>query len=329
VISKEFPDSETRPMTSSTPAIAVQNLSYSYRDRMALDGVSFSVAEGEIFGLLGPNGGGKSTLFRILSTLLPIQQGAVSIAGLDLIKQQQSVRSILGVTFQSPSLDRKLTVLENLRHQGHLYGIASYELESRISSNLSALGVADRSGQLVSKLSGGLQRRVEIAKALLHRPRILLLDEPSTGLDPGAIIELWGHLRTLRQQMSLTILVSTHLLNEAENCDRLAILHLGKLVALDTPGALRSSVGGDCLTIQSHDSASTANLANQIGSRFSVPVVQVGDSLRIERERGHDLLRDIMAEFGSSITSITLGKPTLSDVFVQRTGQSLTAMELN
>jgi ABC-2 type transport system ATP-binding protein len=309
------------------PAITVQNLSYSYRDRVALDVLSFSVSEGEIFGLLGPNGGGKSTLFRILSTLLPVQQGIVTISGFDLVKQQRSVRRELGVTFQSPSLDRKLTVLENLRHQGHLYGIPKAELQPQITANLKALGVSDRASQIVSKLSGGLQRRVEIAKALLHRPRILLLDEPSTGLDPGAVLELWGHLRTLRQEMALTILVSTHLLNEAENCDRLAILHLGRLVAVDTPGGLRRSVGGDCLSIQAHDPACLASLASQIESRFSVSVTQVGELLQIKRETGHDLLRDIMVEFGSSITSVTLGKPTLSDVFVQRTGHSLTAAE--
>jgi ABC-2 type transport system ATP-binding protein len=314
-------------MFASVPAIAVQDVGYSYRDRRALDGVSFSVAEGEIFGLLGPNGGGKSTLFRILSTLLPVQSGNVSINGFDLVSQQRAVRSTLGVTFQSPSLDRKLTVLENLRHQGQLYGIPNAELKSRISANLTALGVADRSGQLVGKLSGGLQRRVEIAKSLLHRPRILLLDEPSTGLDPGAILELWGHLRELRKQMSLTILVSTHLLNEAENCDRLAILHLGRLVAVDTPGALRSSVGGDCLTIQSHDTGALTSLSRDIESRFQVSVQQVAGALRIERENGIDLLRDIMSEFGSSITSVTLGKPTLSDVFVQRTGQTLNSVE--
>ncbi|MDB5385497.1 MAG: drrA 1 [Planctomycetaceae bacterium] len=314
-------------MFASTPAIAVRNLSYSYLDRRALDGVSFSVTEGEIFGLLGPNGGGKSTLFRILSTLLPVQTGTVSIGEFDVTKQQRAVRGLLGVTFQSPSLDRKLTVRENLQHQGVLYGIPKAELQARIVSNLTALGVADRADQLVGKLSGGLQRRVEIAKSLLHRPRILLLDEPSTGLDPGAILELWSHLRELRKQMSLTILVSTHLLNEAENCDRLAILHLGRLVALDTPSSLRSSVGGDCLTIQSHDAGQLAILANDITSRLGVSVQKVGDVLRIERGNGLDLLRDIMSEFGSSITSVTLGKPTLSDVFVQRTGQTLSAAE--
>ncbi len=302
----------------TAPAISVQDVRFAYGERQALNGLTFAVNDGEIFGLLGPNGGGKSTLFRILSTLLPLQQGTAHVGGLDLKTQQALVRQILGVTFQSPSLDRKLTVQENLKHQGHLYGLSGTDLQSRIDQGLERLGVADRRRELVSKLSGGLQRRVEIAKSLLHRPKLLLLDEPSTGLDPGARIELWKYLRELRQEMSLTIVVTTHLLDEAEDCDRLGVLHEGQMVALDTPDALRSSVGGDCLTIRSRD---PERLANEISVKFGVTVHRVGDQLRIERAAGHDLLRDIVAQFGIAITSVTLGKPTLEDVFVQRTGK--------
>jgi ABC-2 type transport system ATP-binding protein len=305
-------------MSAAAPAIAVQDLRFAYGDRQALNGLTFSVNAGEIFGLLGPNGGGKSTLFRILSTLLPLQQGVANVGGFDLATQQSAVRQILGVTFQSPSLDRKLTVQENLKHQGHLYGLFGADLQARIAHGLERLGVADRRRELVSKLSGGLQRRVEIAKSLLHRPRLLLLDEPSTGLDPGARIELWKYLRELRQEMSLTIVVTTHLLDEAENCDRLGVLHEGQMVALDTPDALRGSVGGDCLTIRSRE---PERLARDITAQFGVAVQRVGDLLRIEREGGHDLLRDVVAQFGTAITSVTLGKPTLEDVFVQRTGK--------
>lgn len=305
-------------MSAAAPAISVQDVRFAYGERQALNGLTFSVNEGEIFGLLGPNGGGKSTLFRILSTLLPLQQGTANVGGFDLATQQSAVRQILGVTFQSPSLDRKLTVQENLKHQGHLYGLYGSDLHARMAHALERLGVADRRRELVSKLSGGLQRRVEIAKSLLHRPRLLLLDEPSTGLDPGARIELWKYLRELRQEMSLTIVVTTHLLDEAEDCDRLGVLHEGQMVALDTPDALRSSVGGDCLTIRSRE---PERLASDITARFGVAVQRVGDLLRIEHEGGHDLLRDVVAQFGSAITSVTLGKPTLEDVFVQRTGK--------
>jgi len=208
-------------MPASAPAISVQDVRFAYGERQALNGLTFSVNDGEIFGLLGPNGGGKSTLFRILSTLLPLRQGTAQVGGFDLTTQQAAVRQILGVTFQSPSLDRKLTVQENLKHQGHLYGLRGTDLQSRIDQGLERLGVADRRRELVSKLSGGLQRRVEIAKSLLHRPQLLLLDEPSTGLAPGARIELWKYLRDLRQEMSLTIVVTAHLPDEAEDFDRL------------------------------------------------------------------------------------------------------------
>ena len=305
-------------MSAAAPAISVQDVRFAYGERQALNGLTFSVNEGEIFGLLGPNGGGKSTLFRILSTLLPLQQGTANVGGFDLATQQSAVRQILGVTFQSPSLDRKLTVQENLKHQGHLYGLYGSDLHARMAHALERLGVADRRRELVSKLSGGLQRRVEIAKSLLHRPRLLLLDEPSTGLDPGARLELWKYLRELRQEMSLTIVVTTHLLDEAEDCDRLGVLHEGQMVALDTPDALRGSVGGDCLTIRSRE---PERLASDITAQFGVAVQRVGDLLRIEREGGHDLLRDVVAQFGTAITSVTLGKPTLEDVFVQRTGK--------
>lgn len=304
-------------MPASAPAIAVQDVRFAYGERQALSGLSFEVRGGEIFGMLGPNGGGKSTLFRILSTLLPLQQGSAQVGGYDLATQQPAVRQILGVTFQSPSLDRKLTVQENLKHQGHLYGLRGAELQSRITNGLDRLGVLDRRSEIVSTLSGGLQRRVEIAKSLLHRPSLLLLDEPSTGLDPGARLELWKYLRELRQEMSLTVVVTTHLLDEAENCDRLGLIHLGQMVALDTPEALRSSVGGDCLTIRARN---PEQLAATLGTEFGVTVHRVGDQLRLERERGHDLLREIVDRFGPQITSVTLGKPTLEDVFVQRTG---------
>ena len=307
-------------MSASAPAIMVQDVRFAYGDRQALNGLTFAVESGEIFGLLGPNGGGKSTLFRLLSTLLPLREGRVSVGGNDLATQQAQIRQILGVTFKSPSLDRKLTVQENLKHQGHLYGLRGVELQTRIDQGLERLGVADRRRELVGKLSGGLQRRVEIAKSLLHHPQLLLLDEPSTGLDPGARIDLWKFLRDLRRELSLTIVVTTHLLDEAEDCDRLGLLHQGQMVALDTPDALRSSVGGDCLTIRARE---PDQLASDIAVRLGVTLHRVGDQLRIERERGHDLLRDIVDHFGSAITSVTLGKPTLEDVFVQRTGHQL------
>ncbi|WP_437223172.1 ATP-binding cassette domain-containing protein [Planctomicrobium sp. SH661] len=305
-------------------AVVLEQLEYRYGERLALAGVSFEVASGEIFGLLGPNGSGKTTLFRILSTLLPVQNGSAVIGGHDVASDPDGVRRQIGVTFQSPSLDVKLTVKENLIHQGHLYGLSGKVLKSRCETVLEQLGVADRAHDFAEKLSGGLKRRVEIAKCLLHGPRILLLDEPSTGLDPGARHELWKILQSLRDTDGVTILVTTHLMEEADRCTQLAILDLGKLIAFGKPGELRSQVGGDSLTLQTDH---PDELRSKLESRYSVQVSRVGDSLRIERERGHELLSDIATTMPGEFRSLTLGKPTLEDVFIKLTGRGLQSVE--
>lgn len=303
-------------MTDS-PAIDVRSVSHRYGDRAALSEVTFAVAAGEIFGLLGPNGGGKTTLFRLVSTLLPIQSGSMAILGVDVSSHPATVRTRIGVTFQAASLDRKLTVRENLVHQGHLYGLHGRDLRSRIDRWLTQFGLADRVVDRVESLSGGMQRRVEVAKGLLHDPRLLLLDEPSTGLDPAARIDLWTSLRRLRDEQGVTVLVTTHLMEEAERCDRLGILDRGQLVALGSPSELRSSVGGDCVTI---DSPEPDELSRRLVDRFGLQPRRLGDQLRLEQSRGHELLRDIVDSFPDLIESVSLGKPTLEDVFIQRTG---------
>lgn len=301
----------------SLPAINIQGLTHRYGDRPALNGISFTVNSKDIFGLLGPNGGGKTTLFRVLSTLFPIQQGEVSVLGFDVRTSAADVRRRIGVTFQSPSLDAKLTVRENLRHQGHLYGLSGRALMTRIAALLDTLGLADRAADRVEQLSGGLKRRAEIAKGLLHDPQLLLLDEPSTGLDPGARHDLWRYLEQLRTQNGVTVLVATHLMEEAERCDRLAILDSGEIVALDSPEQLRASVGGDCLTVHCVDPDA---LGPRIDERFGVNSRRVGPSLRIEREAGHQLLRDLVEAYPEEVTAVSLAKPTLEDVFIDRTG---------
>jgi len=302
---------------SDTAAISVEALSYSYNERAALNEVSFQVKPQEIFGLLGPNGSGKTTLFRLLCTLMPVQSGTASLASSDVKTSPADVRRKIGITFQSPSLDDRLTVRENLKHHGHLYGLRGAELSSRIEQLLAHVGMTDRIHETVSRLSGGMKRRVEIAKGLLHRPEILLLDEPSTGLDPGARHDLWQYLRKLRDEQHVTILVTTHLMEEAEHCDRLAILNQGELVAKDTPEKLRSSIGGDCITIST---SSTDDLQQRLRDQFQLEAVIVGQQLRIERENGHELIRDLVEAFPDQIESISLGKPTLEDVFIQKTG---------
>jgi ABC-2 type transport system ATP-binding protein len=305
-------------------AIEVRDISYRYGDRQALNNVSFEVRSGEIFVFLGPNGGGKSTLFRLLSTLLPLQSGECDILGFSLRKQIAEIRERVGVVFQSPSVDRKLTVNENLLHQGHLYGLRGAELNQRRSAMLERFKLTDRVRDRVETLSGGLRRRVELAKGLLHRPRLLLLDEPSTGLDPAARSDMWGYLRELRDQEGVTVVLTTHLLEEADKADRIAILDRGQLVALDSPDALRSTVGGDAITIQAGD---PLRLSEGIRQRFTLPSSVVDGNVRLEMPDGHEWIAKLVEAFPGQIDSITLGKPTLEDVFIARTGRRLQEAE--
>ncbi len=302
---------------NASAAISVSRLVHRYGERQALADLDLEVHRGEIFALLGPNGGGKTTLFRLLSTLIPLQSGRIEVLGFDVSRQTAEVRGRIGVVFQAPSLDKKLTVAENLRHQGHLYGMSGASLRRRQDEMLARLGLSDRRHELVETLSGGMRRRVELAKGMLHEPELLLLDEPSTGLDPGARSDLWDYLRQVRAEDGVTVVLTTHLLEEAEKADRLAILNAGSLVALDTPDALRASVGGDSLTIESEQ---PAELAAAIQERFAYPAAVIDGSVRLERPEAPQLVAQLFEAFPGRIQSITLGKPTLEDVFIARTG---------
>jgi ABC-2 type transport system ATP-binding protein len=311
-------------MSTSVPQLAARGLTKSFGGRAILRGADLDVAAGARIGVLGPNGGGKSTLFRLLSTLLPLQQGEVSILGFNLRRQIIAIRERIGVVFQSPSVDRKLTVGENLMHQGHLYGIRGAELERRSTMLLEKFQLLDRRRDKVESLSGGLRRRVELAKGLLHHPRLLLLDEPSTGLDPAARNDMWDYLRKLREQDGVTIVLTTHLLEEADKADRIAILDRGHLVALDTPDALRSTVGGDAITIRT---AAPEKIAAGIKQHFSKEANVIDGAVRLEMANGHEWIARIVEAFPGQIDAITLGKPTLEDVFIDRTGRRLESVE--
>lgn len=299
------------------PAIRIDNLSHRYGGREAVRGLSFDVDQREIFALLGPNGSGKTTLFRVLSTLIPLQRGKVDVFGLDLASQTPRIRGMLGIVFQAASLDKKLTVRENLMYQGPLYGLGGNELRRRVEELLARFGLADRAGDLTEKLSGGQRRRVELAKGLLHSPRLLLLDEPSTGLDPGARSDLWRYLTQLRDEEGVTVLLTTHILEEAQGADRIGIMHQGQLVALDTPAALRATVGGDSITIQT---AEPEELAALIRERFGCEAAVVDGAVRLEQPDGGAWVARLSESLADRVESITLGKPTLEDVFIERTG---------
>ena len=303
-------------MTAPT-AVEVRDLSRYYGQRKALDGVSFDVREREIFGLLGPNGGGKTTLMRILSTLLRPDSGSAAIFGSDVAKEPQRVRRRIGVVFQSQNVDGKLTPSENLRHQGHLYGLRGRVLHERIQHLLARFGLAERQRDLVETLSGGLRRRLELAKGLLHRPGLLLLDEPTTGLDPGARRDLWDYLSLLREKDNITIVLSTHLLDEAERCDRLAILHQGHVVAVGTADSLKQEIGAEVVVMEARDPGS---LREQLRRSFSVEASILGGKVRFEHPRGHELIPQLVEAFPGEIQSVMVSKPTLEDVFLHRTG---------
>lgn len=298
-------------------AIEIEDVAHDYGARRALDGLSFSVEPGEIFGLLGPNGGGKTTLFRILATLMAPTAGHTRVLGLDTVADPAAVRRKIGVVFQSPSLDRKLTVSENLLYQGALYGMPPRRAREQAAAMLRRVGLADRARERVEKLSGGLRRRVELAKGLLHAPQVLLLDEPSTGLDPGGRRDLWTYVREIRDQDGVTSLLTTHLMEEAEHCDRLAILDHGRLVALGTPAALRAEIGGDVLTLTTAD---PDTLSAGLFERFGLEAAVVDGKVRLEHNEGHVLIPQLVEAFPERIEAVAVGKPTLEDVFVKKTG---------
>lgn len=318
-VATEYVPPKTNEIRQAAP-ISLNALTHNYGTRLALDHLTFDVRPAEIFGLLGPNGSGKTTLFRILSTLMMPTGGNASLQGFDAAREPNKVRQQIGIVFQARSLDIKLTVQENLKHQGHLYGLKGVYLKQRIHEVLSRVGLLDRAKEAVETLSGGMQRRVELAKGLIHSPSILLLDEPSTGLDPGARRDVWQYLRMLRDEEGVTVLVTTHLMEEAEHCDRLAILNEGKLVALGSPFELKSQIGGDVVLFETASETAAAALAEKIANRFIVSPAVLGNTVRLEHGQGHKFVTEVVEAFPGLVEGISVAKPSLEDVFIQRTG---------
>ena len=310
-------DSQSNAPPATLAVISVQDLVHRYDGRTALNGVSFDVHHAELFALLGPNGSGKTTMFRILSTLMVPSGGHAVIMGFDAATEPNRLRHQIGVVFQAQSIDVKLTAAENLWHQGHLYGLRGAALKSRIAEMLARVGLLDRANEKAETFSGGMQRRLELAKGLLHHPAVLLLDEPTTGLDPGARRDLWQYLQILRDEERVTVIVTTHLMEEAERCDRLAILNEGKLVALGTPAELKREIGGEVILLDARDAES---MAERIRARFNVDAQVLAGRVRLERENGHRFITDVVEAFPGEIEAISVSKPALEDVFIHRTG---------
>jgi len=307
----------THDVAGASPVIQLQDLRHQYGDRVALAGVSFDVRPAEIFGLLGPNGSGKTTTFRILSTLMIPSGGRALIMGRDVAKDPSGVRKQIGVVFQEQSIDIKLSAEENLMLIGHVYGLHGTALKARVAEMLGRVGLADRAKEKAEAFSGGMKRRLELAKGLLHHPSVLLLDEPTTGLDPGARRDLWQYLQILRDDENVSVLVTTHLMEEAERCDRLAIYAEGNVVALGTPSELKSEIGGDVILLEATEPDA---LAQHIEQRFGLPATVLDNRVRLEIENGHRFVTDVVEAFPGEIEGVSVHKPSLEDVFIRRTG---------
>ncbi len=301
--------------------LAIRDLSFRFGERHVLRQVSFEVGRGEIVGLLGPNGAGKSTLFSIITGLLRPASGGILLDGQEIAPGARALRARMGVVFQAPSLDAKLGAFENLVLGGQLFGLSRAEARARATDLLAAAGLADRAGDSAGKLSGGLRRRLELARALIHRPTILLMDEPTVGLDAAAFNQTWELVRELSRRQGLTVLLTTHRPDEAEACDRLVVLAQGRVVATGSPDALRARVPGDVVTVEADD---PAPLAAEIAARFGVHPRVGAHGIHLERERGHELVPRLVEAFPPGrFRSVSIRRPTLADAFLAITGRDL------
>lgn len=302
------------------PVVQIDDVGFKYGDRKVLEGLNLQVLAGETFALLGPNGSGKSTLFRLLSTLVPIQSGSIRVFGHDVSADQKAVRKVLGVVFQAPALDGQLTAMENLVCHGKLHSLSGKTLRAEAADLLAQFGLSDRANDYVKTFSGGMRRKVELAKALLTRPKILVLDEPSTGLDPAARQELWENIDRLKRDHGVTVILTTHLMDEADRCDRVAIINDGKILVCDTPDMIKSSVGGDVITLIGSD---LPLIQRAVRDRLKTDSTIKHGALRIERTDGHLFIPQLVEALPGMIDSVAVGRPTLDDAFIRMTGERL------
>ena len=306
--------------------IEIEGLSKKFGQLTAVDQVSFGVVKGEIFGFLGPNGAGKTTTINMLCTLLAPTSGRASVNGYDVLKQRRQVQRSIGLIFQDPTLDEYLTAEQNLRFHAYAYGVPPDVRERRIGELLELVELADRRKGKVSIYSGGMRRRLEIARGLSHHPQILFLDEPTLGLDPQTRRRIWEYIRALREQEDLTIILTTHYMDEAEHCDRIAIIDYGRIIALDTPDKLKESMGGDVITLEAED---CQEAADELKERYNLsPEIRNG-TVVFSVPRGDTFLPDFVRSAHSRLLSISVRRPTLDDVFLKRTGRAIRDREID
>jgi ABC-2 type transport system ATP-binding protein len=308
-------------VTVSFPyAIEVDDLVKAYGEVDAVRGVSFAVPPGEVFGFLGPNGAGKSTTINVLCTLVAPTSGAARVSGFDVVTQRDAVRRHIGLVFQDPTLDVQLTAEQNLRLHAELYGVDPGAISARIDQMLAMVDLADRRDQPVLTFSGGMKRRLEIARGLMHSPRVLFLDEPTIGLDPQTRNSIWRYIRALQESEGTTIFMTTHYMDEAEFCDRIAIMDRGEIVVLDTPEALKAAVGADRVVLHTaDDDAALAALEDGFGIEAAV----AEGAVTFHVENGEAFVPRLFAELAVGITSVAVFRPTLDDVFMRYTGTTI------
>jgi ABC-2 type transport system ATP-binding protein len=307
-------------MEPSPPAISVNELRKSFGEIEAVRGVSFDVDAGEIFGFLGPNGAGKTTTINMLCTLAKPTAGSARVAGHDVVRERDAVRRHIGLVFQDPTLDGYLTAEQNLRMHAELYGVDAKLVADRMRQVLEMVGLWERRGAQVLTFSGGMRRRLEIARGFLHSPRVLFLDEPTIGLDPQTRSSIWRYIRDLQDAEQITIFMTTHYMDEAEFCDRIAIMDHGVIVALDTPEALKAQVGADRVTIHTDDDdAAVAALARQ----FEVEAQIAEGAVTFYVPSGEQFVPRLFAQLGVPIRSVNVSRPTLDDVFMAHTGSTI------
>jgi ABC-2 type transport system ATP-binding protein len=302
------------------PVVLVGDLVKRYGEVEAVRGISFEVQPGETFGFLGPNGAGKSTTIKILCTLAEPTKGAARVAGFDVVKQRDMVRRNIGLVFQDTTLDNYLTGEQNLRFHADLYGVPRAQLQPRMRQVLDMVGLWDRRQAEVATYSGGMKRRLEIARGLLHAPRVLFLDEPTVGLDPQTRSSIWEYINDLKQREDITIFLTTHYMDEAENCDRIGIIDHGKIVAIDTPENLKASVGTDRVQI------STANdeaAIKEIKDSFGLDAAMHEGMVTFNVEEGEHFVPRLFAELKQQIRSVSVARPSLDDVFMSYTGKTI------
>lgn len=300
--------------------IEVNHLRKKYKALTAVEDVSFGVGRKEIFGFLGPNGAGKSTTIKMLATLVSPTAGTALIGGFDIVKQPNQVRQTIGLVFQETTLDERLTASENLFFHGMLYNVDRRTMSRRMDEVLDMVDLGDRKNDLVKTFSGGMKRRLEIARGLLHYPGVLFLDEPTVGLDPQTRNRIWNFIHHLRERENITIFMTTHYMDEAEHCDRIAIIDHGSIVTLDTPENLKKMVGGDVITLTVTD---REMVKSHIKEKFGLPVKESGQYLQVEVPGGETFIPALAVDLGERLRSISMHKPTLDDVFLKLTGKAI------